>query len=59
MGMVNSWRLALDVPPHIKDGTTVVPLRFVAENLKCDVMWVAGTQAITIVYPMEKISMGM
>jgi len=48
---VNGLPVSLDVAPKIINGTTVVPLRFIAENLGCQVEWEATKQLITIFYP--------
>ncbi len=37
--------------PMIVAGRTFLPLRFVAENLGCEVNWDGNTQTITITYP--------
>lgn len=37
-----------DVKPYIKDDRTLVPLRYIAEELKCKVEYVAETQEILI-----------
>ena len=42
------------VVPMIIQGRTMLPVRFVAENLGCQVDWNANTQTITIIYE-EKI----
>lgn len=34
---VNGAKMEIDVPPTIIDGRTLVPLRFISENFKCDV----------------------
>ncbi len=39
------------VVPIIKDGRTMLPVRYVAENLGCEVGWDAKTQTVTITYP--------
>jgi len=39
------------VVPEIINGRTMLPLRFVTENLGCDVNWEQSTQTITITYP--------
>jgi len=49
--LVNGKSVTLDVPPRILHGTTLVPLRFVAENFDFDVQWDAVTQTITLYYP--------
>ena len=40
-----------DVKPIIVNGRTMLPLRFVAENLGCQVQWDPNTKTITITYP--------
>lgn len=37
--------------PKIVAGRTVLPLRFVADNLGCEVGWDGATQTITLTYP--------
>ena len=49
--LVNGKGVALEVPPQIISGSTVVPLRFVTEGLGCLLTWEAVTQTITIQYP--------
>jgi hypothetical protein len=49
--MVNGKSIPLDVPAQIMKGTTMVPLRFIAENLNCKVEWESKAQLITITYP--------
>ncbi|NCO27887.1 MAG: copper amine oxidase [Caldiserica bacterium CG_4_8_14_3_um_filter_35_18] len=39
-----------DVKPTIINSRTMLPLRFVAENLGCQVDWEGTTQTITITY---------
>lgn len=48
---VNGKEVALDAPVQLIKNTTVVPLRFVAENLGCSVEWEPIYQTITIQYP--------
>jgi len=53
---VNSLDTPIDstnskVVPEIINGRTMIPLRFVTENLGCDVQWNGTTQTITITYP--------
>lgn len=47
---VNGQPVALDVSPKTVDGRTMVPLRFVAENLGAKVAWDGNTQEITLSY---------
>ncbi len=49
--LVNGKSIPLDVPAQIMKGTTVVPLRFITENLNCKVEWEPKAQLITITYP--------
>ncbi|MCK5849253.1 MAG: hypothetical protein KAH01_08705 [Caldisericia bacterium] len=37
--------------PFVVNGRTVLPLRFVAENLGCAIGWDGATQTITLTYP--------
>ena len=39
------------VVPMIISGRTMLPVRFVAENLGCNVDWDPGTKTVTITYP--------
>jgi len=39
------------VVPEIINGRTMLPLRFVTENLGCQLQWDPNTQTITITYP--------
>lgn len=45
---VNGTVTTLDAEPRIVNGRTVIPLRFVAENLDLDVVWDADTKTISI-----------
>jgi hypothetical protein len=47
---VGGRTVKLDVPPTITNGRTLVPLRFVAENLGCQVTWDAPTRTATVVW---------
>ena len=40
--------LTLDAVPKVKSGKTMVPLRFVAENLMCDVQWLEKEKKVII-----------
>jgi TusA-related sulfurtransferase len=40
-----------NVKPIIINGRTMLPIRFVAENLGCEVLWDGNTKKITIIYP--------
>jgi len=45
---VNGLPISLDVPPQIINGRTLVPIRFVSENLGADVGWDNDTRTVTI-----------
>ncbi len=52
---VNGKKVQIDpknpkITPIIKDGRTMVPLRFLAENLGCTVKWIADTKTIIVTY---------
>jgi hypothetical protein len=47
---VNGTSKELDVPPMILNGRTMLPIRFVSENLGCEVKWDGSTQTVTITY---------
>lgn len=45
---VDGVKKTTDIGPKIVNGRTLLPLRFVAENLGCNVDWEGSTQTITI-----------
>jgi S1-C subfamily serine protease len=45
---VNGLPVSLDVPPQIINGRTMVPIRFVSENLGAEVNWDSNTKTVTI-----------
>jgi len=45
---VNGISTTTDVPPQIINGRTMVPVRFVTENLDCEVQWDGEQNRITI-----------
>jgi len=45
---VNGSRKKLDTNPLIRDGRTLVPIRFLAENFGGDVAWDSETSTVTI-----------
>ncbi|HAF27702.1 MAG TPA: hypothetical protein DCG75_01520 [Bacteroidales bacterium] len=47
---INGIKHTLDVKPFIKDGRTMVPLRFISEALGAQVAWSQNEQKITITY---------
>lgn len=48
---VNGRTVKLDVPPTIIKGSTMIPLRFVAENLGFHLDWKPAEQSIHLQYP--------
>jgi hypothetical protein len=46
--MVNGQSVTLDVPAQLMSGTTMVPLRFVAEALGAEVEWNAAAQRVGV-----------
>ncbi|MDP2872346.1 MAG: N-acetylmuramoyl-L-alanine amidase family protein [Bacillota bacterium] len=48
---VNGQQVALDAPSVLYSGRTMVPLRFVAEALGCDVAWNGDTRAASVTSP--------
>jgi len=48
---VNSKQVKLGAPPEIVNGRTVVPLRFVAENMGAAVSWQNDTRTVYIEAP--------
>ncbi len=51
---VNGKHIMMDAPPFIQDGRTLIPLRFISENLGYSVSWNGETQVITITLPEAK-----
>jgi len=47
---INGSMGTIDVPPVIRNERTLVPIRFSAENLDCEVDWINSTRQIVIVY---------
>ena len=45
---VNGEEKTLNLAPQIKNNTTMVPIRFVSENLNCDVNWDKETQTVSV-----------
>ena len=45
---VNTTEYTMDTEPVIIDGRTMLPIRFVAENLGFDVAWDENTRTITV-----------
>ena len=47
---VNGTNKELDVPPQIINDRTMLPIRFVAENVGCEIAWVGSTREVIVVY---------
>jgi hypothetical protein len=41
---------SIDVAPTIVNDRTMLPIRFVAENLGCQIEWIGSTQEVIIVF---------
>lgn len=52
---VNGVAKALNLAPQIKNNTTMVPIRFVSENLNCNVFWDKDSQTVSITGKSETI----
>ena len=50
---INGETVSLDIPAEIRDGRTLVPLRFVSEALDCGVLWLADTRQVIITSPLS------
>jgi hypothetical protein len=46
---INGSDLAIEVAPYTRNGSTMVPLRFIGEAMKADIEWVDATQSVDIV----------
>ena len=44
-------KVSLDVPPLILQGRTLIPIRFVAEQLGAEVLWNANLREVSVLYP--------
>ncbi|GGH20342.1 copper amine oxidase N-terminal domain-containing protein [Paenibacillus segetis] len=53
---VNTKEVVMDQKPIIKNGRTLVPLRFISEYLGHDVKWDPKKKVVTIVYSIENIN---
>jgi len=56
MAEVNGRRVELDVPPMVIQDTTMVPLRFVSENLGARVDWRPDTQTVYLITSGERVA---
>ncbi|MCE5223485.1 copper amine oxidase N-terminal domain-containing protein [bacterium] len=51
MALVNGKSIQMEVPPQIIEGSTMIPLRFVTENLGFHLEWNPADQTIHLQYP--------
>lgn len=56
--IINEERVIMDVPPMTISSRTMIPVRFVAENLGADVKWKDSTKEATISFAKESSSSG-
>jgi hypothetical protein len=54
--VVDGKVIQTDVAPEIKNGRTMVPIRFIAEALGCEVEWEQATQTVKIYHNTQKIT---
>ena len=47
-GLLKGKKLKLEDKPYLKDGRTMVPLRFLAESLSLDIFWNEKAQAVIV-----------
>jgi hypothetical protein len=48
--IVNGESRLMDIAPTVTNDRTVLPIRFVAENVDCQIEWIGSTQQIIIVF---------
>lgn len=53
---LNGTETALDVPPLIIDGRTLIPLRVFSEAFGCEVVWNANARLVTITSPPQPMT---
>jgi hypothetical protein len=56
VAVVDGQPVTMDVPPLIVQNTTMVPLRFVSENLGARVDWLPATDTVYIATPSERVA---
>ena len=57
--VVNGRTVLLDVAPIALEGRTLVPLRFVAENLGATVRWIERTQTVVVVRAAQRLTVAL
>ena len=55
IGFVNGVTKPMDVPPRIVNNRTLIPLRFVLENLNCTVLWDNDTRTVVVNTPESEL----
>lgn len=53
---VNGKAMILDVAPYVSGGRTLVPLRFIGDNLGAEIKWEPKTQKITFILAQKEIN---
>ena len=56
MATVDGVPIEIDAPPVLKDGRTLVPLRFISESFGCEVGWNGATYTVSITDNQPKVS---
>ena len=57
--VVNGRTVQLDVAPVVMGGRTLVPLRFIAENLGADVRWDERTQTVAVTRGEQRLTVAL
>jgi len=57
--VVNGRNVQLDVAPIVMGGRTLVPVRFVAENLGADVRWEERTQTVVVARVEQRLTVAL
>lgn len=52
----NNIKKTISVPPRLKNSITLVPLRYIIDNLGCTAIWDGSNKTITIYYPNQNNS---
>ena len=48
--LANGESMNIDVPPQTINDRTMLPIRFVAENIGCRIAWIESTEEVVIVF---------
>jgi hypothetical protein len=52
--LADGQEAAMDIAPYAENGRTLLPVRFVAENLGCQIEWLGSVQRVIIVYALAQ-----